>query len=137
MMLLPALLLVVPACVSNEELGTACVLVRRDPAGGAPVAVTEGELPLAQADYLSFGAAPCTEVCVRGANAVRTGDNSAPAGGHCSRACSGEGSGDCPTGFSCRAMLLDVPTMQALCSTEPAKCRQFGADPWPLYCVKD
>jgi hypothetical protein len=33
-------------------------------------------------------------------------------------------------------MLLDHTTMQALCSADPSKCRQFGGDPWPLYCVR-
>lgn len=128
------LLLLLVGCVSNEELNTECTLVRRD-TDGAPRAVTEAELPLAQADYVSFGAAPCTDVCVRGAGAVRTGDNSAPAAGHCSRACSS--AGDCPGGFSCRPMLLDSKTMQALCSAEPSRCRAFGgAEPWPSYCVK-
>lgn len=130
-------LLLVVGCVSNTEVGNPCSLVRRDPQGGAPVAITEGELPLTRADYVSFGAPGCTEVCVRGADAQRTGDNAAAAAGHCSRGCSSEGaSGDCPAGFSCRAMLLDRPTMQALCSTEPARCRQFGGEPWPLYCVR-
>ena len=131
-------LLLLAACVSNVEVGAPCHLVRRDASAGVPVAITEGELPLARADYLSFGAPACAEVCVRGADTVRSGDNSAPAAGHCSRPCAGVGGqADCPGGFSCRAMLLDEGTMQALCAGDPSKCRQFGGNPWPLYCVRN
>src|SRR3954471_9041643 len=88
--------LVLAGCVSNSEVGSPCNLVRRDPAGGVPMTITEGELPLARSDYVSFGSPGCAEVCVRGADATRTGDNAAPAAGHCSRACSSEGvPGDC------------------------------------------
>lgn len=136
--LLLASLLCAASCVTNVEVGTPCNLVRRSTQGGVPVAITEGELPLARADYLSFGSPGCSEVCVRGADFTRSGDNAAPASGHCSRPCAAEGGvSDCPSGFACRTMLLDPGTMEALCGASPSTCRPFAGNPWPLYCVRN
>lgn len=120
---------------AGGELGQPCTLVKHNPDGGVALAVREGELPLSRSDYLSLGAPSCLEACVRDADFARSGDNDAVAQGYCSVACAKEGD-SCGNGYSCKALLLDTRTIDALCTSEPGTCASFAGSPNPFFCVR-
>lgn len=148
-MALLALLTVLEACRSPNDLGNPCVLVKKNPDGGsAPVAIKEGELPDGGKDFISFGAAICENlVCVRDSTFPKNPDPNADALGYCSSPCAAN-SGTCASANSandsnpalrlnCRALVLDELTIAAICAADPAKCYQyFGGTTSPYFCAR-
>jgi hypothetical protein len=133
--LLLCALSVLPSCAASTDLGNECTLVKRNPDGGQAIPIVEGDLPLTKSDYISFGSPLCLEACGRDSEQARTGDNQAPVKGYCSHSCSTDS--DCAgEGFTCRSLLLDEATLQAICTADPPKCRSFGGTPKPLYCAR-
>jgi len=144
-----ALLALAGACRSLTDLGTPCVLVKKNPDGGTvPVALKERDLPDGGKDFISFGAAACENlVCVRDSSFPKNPDPNADAVGYCSSACAAN-SGSCPAANSaddsnpskrltCLALLLDEQTLAAICSNDPAKCYQyFGGTTSPYFCAR-
>ena len=128
--------LALAACGGGTGLGDPCTLVKHNPAGGNALPITEGELPLVPADYVTFASPSCLDVCVRDSAAQRTGDNAAPATGYCSQACAGAGAACPDPSFTCRPLLLDEATLAALCSTDSATCQAFPEGPKTFFCVK-
>ena len=144
-----AYLSLLSACRSSNDLGSPCTLVKLSADGGrAPV--TNADLRTGTAsnnDFISLGSVDCEElVCVREGTVAITGSDADPATGFCTRRCLTTNSQDClsadqqvnrdpSTQFSCRQLLLDQQTLNAICS-DPVVCRQsFGNARSPYYCA--
>lgn len=150
--------LLLDGCKVSTDLGTPCVMVKRDPTdtntadGIRSVPITEGDFDTEPTgDLISFGAVECEDlVCVQDAQHRQWTNNPATAlTGYCSRSCvQGSTTGCSPqadTGndsdpaqkMDCRALLLDSATMGRLCQTDPAKCEQyFGNNTSPYFCAR-
>ena len=126
-----------PACGKKSDLGTPCALLKRNPDGGFALSVTEADLPGIRADYISLGSPVCNEACVRDADAAKTGSPQAVAQAYCSKSCGSDS--DCKeggTGYTCRSLLLDQDTLNAICDRDPVTCRALGGADRPLYCAR-
>lgn len=114
------------ACRPVTDLNSRCVLVKRNPDGGTPVPLREGEVRSAQGqnkDFIAVGSLDCEDlVCVRDSLFSSDASADSPAEGYCSRGCvSGQ---ECPSfdpaldksarALSCRALLLSAETLAAL-----------------------
>ena len=120
---------VTSGCKPKTDLNQKCSLVKRNPDGGQPLAITEADLKSKKAnnkDFLSFGTVECEDLlCVRDAQFQVDAGPTEPAFGYCSRACA-VGSA-CPSykeeldlgpeALSCRALLLDAETLARLKET--------------------
>jgi hypothetical protein len=122
------------ACGKKNDLGTPCALLKSNPDGGQAKSVTEADLPSVRADYISLGSPVCNEACVRDADATRTGNPTAVALAYCSVNCGSNN--DCGSGYSCRSLLLDQDTLNAICDRDAATCRALGGADRPLYCAR-
>lgn len=147
-------------CKVTTDLGTPCVLVKRDPTdtdasdGIRSVPIVEGDFDTEPAgDLISFGAVECEDlVCVQDAQLRQTdwkNDPNHALTGYCSTSCvQGSTTGCSPQAdatndtnpdlkMSCRALLLDSATMGRLCQTDPAKCQEyFGNNTSPYFCAR-
>ena len=107
------------SCTSPTDLNSRCTLVKRNPDGGAPVPVREGEVRELQAqnkDFIALGSIDCEDlVCVRDAFFATDAAPETPASGYCSRQC--VPGAQCPsadqglTALHCRALLLSAETL--------------------------
>lgn len=142
------------ACRPKTDLNQKCALVKRNPDGGSPLPVLEGDVKALTGfnkDFIAFGTVECEDlVCVRDSNfqsGTREADGgftpanpSDPAFGYCSRPCV-EGS-QCPSydesldrgpdALRCRALLLDKETLAALAAQggSPGNVRD------PFFCAR-
>lgn len=108
----------------------------------------------AQQDFISFGSVNCEDlICVRDQDYPRalnedgSLNENAPAMGYCSKPCVEGGSScevtdtddvnpDLPRRMSCRPMLLDQDTLDALRSADEAFYRRtFGENNSPFFCA--
>jgi hypothetical protein len=152
-------------CRQANDLGTYCILVRRNPADPpgtiSSIPVRQGELPVtsgptsSQRDYISFGSTECENlVCVRDATfseanepGLSVGANF-PAYGVCSRPCTPSAQALCQaadsaidknprTHLSCRQLVLDEATLAHLQQTDPVRYQQyFGTNTSPFFCAR-
>ncbi len=146
-------------CEVSSEIGKECTLVRKASAeeeqtfGRKFMPILEKEVAPRQ-DFISFGSIECEDlVCVRDAAFPRatnddgTVNGNAEAKGYCSKECV-EGSNACevkdtsgvlpglPERMSCRALLLDQVTLEALRSSDEAFYRRtFGENNSPFFCA--
>ncbi len=144
LVLLAALLslaLLAPGCPPAGDLGLPCTLVRKNPDGGKPIPIKEGDIRAGR-DFVSFGATGCEDLtCVRDLTYPPKPDKpNDDATGYCSRQCA-EGttcqSADKNVVLNCRALILDSVTLQALCQDNPDKCRTyFGTVTSPYFCAQ-
>jgi hypothetical protein len=137
------------SCSVHTDLGTPCVLVKRDPTdtdesdGIRSIPIKESEVQLGK-DFISFGAVECENyVCVRDANTPKGSTPNADAMGICSRACAFGSSTACPSvdptnlPLTCRALLLDEATVGTICANDPTRCeRFFGNSRSPYFCAR-
>lgn len=145
------LMLVLCACPVRTDLGTPCTLVKRNPDGGNPISMREGEIPDGgrNTDFISFGATECEDlVCVRDGNLPLSGRPETTAVGYCSRSCVPTSSIGCPAKdshddkdptkkLSCRSLLLDEQTLAFLRTNDPSKYHQyFGESTSPFFCAR-
>jgi hypothetical protein len=142
-------------CKKLNDLGSYCILVRRDPADTNPsdgissIPVRQGELPQttgptsSQRDYISFGSTECEDlVCVRDSSFSEANESGLPVGpnfpayGTCSSACSPSAQAGCQsadpaidkdprTHLSCRQLVLDDATLAHLRETDPVLYQQY------------
>ncbi|WP_246357875.1 adventurous gliding motility lipoprotein CglC [Pyxidicoccus fallax] len=164
--LLVSLALFMGGCEVSSEIGKPCTLVRKaTPAeaeanGGIGfVDILQKEIALNQ-DVISFGSIGCEDlICVRDAdfpptmvkdangNDTEEIDREAPAQGYCSKECV-EGSTECevkdtsgvlaglPERMSCRSLLLDQATLEALRASNETRYREtFGENNSPFFCA--
>ncbi len=136
-------------CSVTGDLGVDCTLVRRNPADGGSIDLTEGEVK-PNKDFISFGSAQCEDrVCVRDATFVAaTGTTpQSSAHGYCSKPCAEGNANGCPAAnsaddknaalkLSCRAMLLDKDTLAAICQADPEACRRYFPVTSPFFCAR-
>lgn len=113
-------------CKPATDLNKRCVLVKRNPDGGTPLNLREGEVRNAQGqnkDFIAVGTLDCEDlVCVRDSFFTSDASADAPAEGYCSRACVldkpcpsyDEALDKGPTALTCRALLLSPETLAAL-----------------------
>ncbi|WP_241759527.1 adventurous gliding motility lipoprotein CglC [Pyxidicoccus parkwayensis] len=146
-------------CEVSSQIGKECTLVRKaTPEEKAQtdhdtMPILEKEVAPRQ-DFISFGAVECEDlICVRDKDFPRatnedgTINQNAPALGYCSKECV-EGSKACevkdtsgvqadlPARMSCRALLLDQDTLDALRSADEAFYRRtFGENNSPFFCA--
>jgi hypothetical protein len=151
--------LLLGGCEVSSQIGKPCNLVRKatpeekEQLGQDTVAILEKEIAPNQ-DFISFGSVQCEDlICVRDAafpratNEDGTINQNAPAQGYCSKECV-EGSSACevkdtsdvqkdlPGRMSCRALLLDQDTLEALRSADEAFYRRtFGENNSPFFCA--
>ncbi|WIG96215.1 adventurous gliding motility lipoprotein CglC [Myxococcus sp. SDU36] len=146
-------------CEVASEIGKPCTLVRKATpeelaAGSDPaVAILEKEIA-SQQDFISFGSVNCEDlICVRDQDYPRalnedgSVNGDAEARGYCSKPCVEGGSScdvtdtdnvnpDLPGRMSCRPMLLDQDTLDALRSADEAFYRRtFGENNSPFFCA--
>lgn len=157
--LLMSATLMLGGCAVSSEIGKECTLVRKATAeeeqlhGRKFMAILESEVAPRQ-DFISFGSIECEDlVCVRDEDFPRAVDENgeviptAEAKGYCSKACV-EGSNACevtdtsgvqpdlPGRMTCRALLLDQETLEALrASDEDFYRRTFGENNSPYFCA--
>ena len=129
-------LLAVSGCfVPASDIGLTCTLVKSGPDGGAvPIGSHEPEIAFAaNKDIISFGGTDCsTRVCVRDAR-YQTERGDPLARGYCSSTC-----GRCPSGMSCRALLLDEETLMRLQAADPERYKAlFGEATRPYFCARE
>ncbi|QQR46817.1 adventurous gliding motility lipoprotein CglC [Myxococcus xanthus] len=152
--------LLLGGCEVASEIGKPCALVRKATPeesaannNSATMPILEREIA-AQQDFISFGSVNCEDlICVRDQdyprelNADGTVNGDAPAMGYCSKPCVEGGSScevtdtddvnpDLPRRMSCRPMLLDQDTLDALRSADEAFYRRtFGENNSPFFCA--
>ncbi|MBX7099546.1 MAG: adventurous gliding motility lipoprotein CglC [Myxococcaceae bacterium] len=147
-----ALLLVTTGCPAKTDLGRECTLVKKLPDGGV-TPILEGDIKEgANKDFISLGSVECEDfVCVRDADFPRPGldggmfDPNAVAHGYCSRPCikgnncpaeNSADNDDPKKRLTCRSLLLDSDTLQAICAKTPEKCTAFGNTTSPDFCAR-
>ncbi|WP_426757384.1 adventurous gliding motility lipoprotein CglC [Myxococcus sp. Y35] len=151
--------LLLGGCEVASEIGKPCRLVRKatpeELAAGSDKAVDILEREIAdRQDFISFGSVNCEDlICVRDQDYPRARkedgsvDEDAPAMGYCSKPCV-EGASSCdvtdtddvnpdlPGRMSCRSLLLDQDTLEALRSAdEDFYRRTFGENNSPFFCA--
>ncbi len=152
--------LLLGGCEVASEIGKPCELVRKaTPEESAAnnnsptMPILEREIAPRQ-DFISFGSLHCEDlICVRDQDYPRalkedgTLDEMAPAMGYCTKPCVEGGSAcevtdtsnvnpDLPGRMSCRALLLDQDTLDALRSADEAFYRRtFGENNSPFFCA--
>lgn len=102
----------------------------------------------ANKDFISFGSTQCEDkVCVRD-SAYTEVDDGGFAEGYCSRACvqdstvgcqsySGALDQEAKTRLSCRPLILDAATLQAIKAKDPAAYQRiFGMTTSPYFCAR-
>ncbi len=132
-----------PGCPVTGDIGYPCRFVRQTADGGmAPV--LESEIGAGE-DVIAFGAIECEDfVCVRQRYAPLTGGEAL---GTCSARCLPTNPDDCKGlsseanlaqgPFTCRALVLDAPTLGALCNDpNSSKCQIVGGVPTAYYCAQ-
>ena len=136
------------ACQVSSDIGKPCVLVKRSTSGAKYDPVVQADITSDQ-DFISFGSLECEDlVCVRDARSeIKLAEDGNSVLGYCSKACVAEAQGTCtvnnsaadPTvkaNMSCRALLLDQPTLDALRAKDPVGYRQtFGDNASPYFCA--
>jgi hypothetical protein len=147
-----SLLSALVACVPTD-LNVPCVLVKGSPDGGPAVNILKDDPVIrnsANKDFISFGSTECEDqVCVRDAAYNQDGMfTDGFAHGYCSRACVAGSSVGCPsqdgsldskpeTKLSCRPLLLDEATLNAIKMADPARYQQtFGMTTSPYFCAR-
>ncbi|NTX04196.1 adventurous gliding motility lipoprotein CglD [Myxococcus sp. CA051A] len=151
--------LLLGGCKVSSEIGKPCTLVRKAlPEENSPtktMPVLESEVADRQ-DFISFGSVECEDlICVRDQDypRARTEDGAvnptAPAMGYCSKPCIDGASSDAcevkdtsdvnpdlPGRMTCRSLLLDEDTLDALRSAdEDFYRRTFGENNSPFFCA--
>jgi hypothetical protein len=116
-------------CKPATDLNQPCQLVKRNPDGGRPLQITEGEVRNAQGsmsstkDFISVGSVQCEDlICVRDSDFQSDAGMNEPASGYCSRACAqnsacpsfDEALDTGPNALRCRALLLSAETLAAI-----------------------
>lgn len=116
------------ACKPATDLNSRCTLVKRNPDGGTPLPILEGEVRNAQGankDFIAIGSLDCEDlICVRDSAFASDSGVDAPAEGYCSRQCVqgttcpsyDENLDKGPKALNCRALLLSAETLAALSS---------------------
>lgn len=134
-------------CKPKTDLNQPCKLVKRNPDGGRPLEILEGDvrnIKGADKDFISVGSVECEDlICVRDSLFGSDAGAAEPAVGYCSRQCV-QGS-ECPsfdeafdkgsTALRCRALLLSAETLAALSAgdggftgvRDPYFCARGGA----------
>lgn len=142
--IIAALGVVVIGCKPATDLNSRCSLVKRNPDGGTPLPILEGEVRNAQGqnkDFIALGSLDCEDlICVRDSNFTSDAGPNDPAEGYCSRQCV-QGS-TCPSfdenldkgpkALSCRALLLSAETLAALGSGDGG----FAGVRDPYFCAR-
>ena len=140
------------ACTVQTDLGTTCVLVRKDPNDAKKsIPLLEKEIK-ANRDFISFGATECEDlVCVRDSSFRRPSNatDDSQATGYCSRPCVPNSTLGCIAAddadnkegaankLSCRALLLDETTLAVIKTTDPATfTRYFGGTTSTYFCAR-
>lgn len=133
-------------CQSPTDVGTECVLVRKDPNDPSKSVPLKEKDIVAGKDFISFGAVECEDlVCVRDSS-VQKGPDEAEAKGFCSKPCLATNEATCRTGnssiddgpnaFACRALILDEQTLAAIRQANPEQYKQyFGDTQSPYFCA--
>ena len=154
-LLIAASLVTEVGCKQTNDLGTYCVLVRRDPADTDPsdgissIPVKQSEIPTVSGDstdsrdYISFGSTECEDlVCVRDSAFAEASEPGLPVGadqpayGVCSTACSVDVQSTCTaadssidktarTHLTCRRLVLDDATLARLRQTDPVTYQEY------------
>lgn len=118
--------LLVGACRPPSDLNRPCTLLRKNPDGGAPIAILESEIKSrmnGNKDFIAQGTVECEFLfCVRNAQLVTDAGPTDSAVGYCSRECLQNQ--PCPSfdealdksanKLTCRPMLLDKEVLAAL-----------------------
>ncbi|MDP1827367.1 MAG: adventurous gliding motility lipoprotein CglC [Archangium sp.] len=113
-------------CKPATDLNNSCQLVKRNPDGGIPLPLLEGEVRNAQGqnkDFIAIGSIECEDlICVRDSFFTSDASVDVPAQGYCSRQC--VPGTECPSfdpeldkgpkALRCRALLLSPETLAAL-----------------------
>lgn len=142
---------IVAGCTcGSSDLNGQCHLVRLGPDGGS-LDLREYEIPDGgKTDFISFGATDCQDlVCLRSSGDPRNSDPNAVALGYCSTPCnalsrsnqcqsaSGAQDQDPKTRLSCRPILLDQITIDAICTADAGACLQYFANTRsPYFCAR-
>lgn len=158
--LLVSTALLLGGCSVSSEIGKSCKLVRKatpeELAAGSEktVDLLEGEIA-DQQDFISFGSPLCEDlICVRDQDfpRARNPDGTlavdAVAFGYCSKPCVSGAANACkvsdtsdvepnlPGRMSCRSLLLDEETLNALRAADEAFYRNtFGVNDSPYFCA--
>jgi hypothetical protein len=123
-----ALAIVAVGCKPATDLNSPCTLVKRNPDGGVPLPITEGEVRNAQGqnkDFIAVGSVECEDlICVRDSNFSNDAGTTEAATGYCSKQCQADLTNACPSfeesfdkgpkALSCRALLLSAETLAIL-----------------------
>ena len=141
------------ACSASTDLGSPCILVKKNPdttSSVQSVPVTPDEITQGK-DFISFGAVECEDlVCVLDGQHTQNAINAdGTVSGYCSRSCVPGSSTACTPqadpandtnpdlAMSCRALFLDPATLGRICQSDPAKCQQyFGSNSSPYFCAR-
>jgi hypothetical protein len=132
-------------CKPATDLNSRCNLVKRNPDGGTPLPIREGDVRNAQGqnkDFIAIGSIECEDlICVRDSLFTSDAGLDAPAEGYCSRQCV-QGS-SCPSfdesydkgakALNCRALLLTPETLAALTSADGGG---FAGVRVPNFCAR-
>lgn len=146
-------------CEVSSQIGKPCTLVRKatpeekEQYGNDTMEILEKEIAPRQ-DFISFGSVQCEDlICVRDADFPRATNEDgtinleAPAQGYCSKECvsgstacevkdTSDVQKDLPGRMTCRALLLDQDTLDALRSAdEDFYRRTFGENNSPFFCA--
>ena len=139
-----ALSVLAMGCKPATDLNSPCTLVKRNPDGGKPLAILEGDVRSAQGankDFIAVGSVECEDlICVRDSLFTSDAGANEAASGYCSRACV-QGS-QCPSydenldkgqkALSCRALLLSPETLAALAGGDAG----FSGLRDPYFCAR-
>lgn len=140
--------LVIAAGCQKTDLGfEPCYLTKKNPDGGAPLRVKEGEIMVGGQDVISLAAIECDDfICVRDFGTPKTGDPNADLTGYCTHACSNENTTvGCESDlnqvrgrpYQCRGLLMDRDTLLQLCVDNPSLCTgSFGNQRSALFCAR-
>lgn len=127
------------------DLGVECTLQKANPDGGPqPVSMTGADITADGQDIISLGAQGCDDaICVHDLGMPKPGPSEALIG-YCTHACAGTGESQCPgqnqesgRPYTCRALLLDADTLNALCLANGPLCDQyFGPQRSSNFCAR-
>jgi hypothetical protein len=139
-----ALGIIAVGCKPPTDLNKSCTLVKRNPDGGTPLAILEGEVRNASGqnkDFIAVGSLDCEDlICVRDSLFTSDAGANEPALGYCSRACVqdsvcpsyDESLDRGPKALSCRALLLSAETLAALGTGDGG----FAGIRDPFFCAR-
>lgn len=131
-------------CRPASDLNRPCTLLRRNPDGGAPIAITEAEIKTKKGDnkdFIAKGTVECEFLfCVRDAQLNTDAGPKDPALGYCSSECLenqicpsyDESLDKSANKLNCRALLLDKEVLQAVTLSDAG----IGNIREPFFCAR-